>query len=83
MSEWPTIDTAPRDGTPVVLYHADWDVAHIARWDVVEGPDENGEGGFSLWHLMDETGGAMGDGFLWPDEDHMPTHWIRRPGSAK
>jgi hypothetical protein len=76
---WRSIDTAPRDGTKVVLYHPDWLECPIARWDVVEGSDERGEGGFCLWIVDDENGGSQGDGLLWPDDDGEPTLWAPLP----
>jgi hypothetical protein len=79
VSGWRPIDTAPRDGTRVVLFNPDWLVCPIARWEIVQGSDENGEGGFCLWVRDDEDGGSQGDGLLWPEDDGEPTHWTPLP----
>ena len=77
MIEIKPIETAPKDGTRIILYNKVWDSFPIASWEIVEGYDEmTGEGGFCLWFLQDETFPTSNeDGCLWPDEDVMPTHW--------
>lgn len=79
MNGWQPIETAPKDGTEIVLFTHQWDTAHIAYWDWVDGPDDDGTGGFCAWHLKQDDSGAMSDGLLWPDEDWMPTHWMPLP----
>jgi hypothetical protein len=74
LSDWRPIDTAPRDGTRIVLYLPDWPACPIARWEMIPGMD-----GDSLWVLDDETGGCHDDGMLWPDDDGEPTHWTVIP----
>ncbi|MCG8394225.1 MAG: hypothetical protein MI745_14195 [Pseudomonadales bacterium] len=80
MTKWQPIETAPKDGTLVFLYHENWNVAYLAHWGLLEGGDEDtGEGYIFAWLLQQEDGGAMGDGILWQDEDFMPTHWMPVP----
>lgn len=34
MSEWQPIETAPKDGRPIILFHPDWDVKRLSGgWD--------------------------------------------------
>jgi len=77
--EWRDISSAPKFGAVVALYHEHWPVIHKGKWDWVEGPGEDGTGGWCAWLLEAEDGGVMGDGQLWPDEDSMPTHWAPLP----
>lgn len=76
---WQPIETIPaevrRESTKIYLHSPNWPCAHKAVWDLVA----SDEGDFGAWHLEDEDGGAMGDGMLWPDEDHMPTQWSYIP----
>jgi hypothetical protein len=78
MTDWQPIESAPHD-TEIFIYHEKWPVAHKAKWTVVEGGDEDGTGAVWGWVLDDETGGVMGDGQLYADEDYFPTHWIDPP----
>lgn len=81
---WRPIEEAPKDGTEIFLFHPGWDAAQIAKWDWVEGPDEDGSGGYCLWHLRDDDAGAMGDGLLWPEEEwKMPTLWQPLPAPPR
>jgi hypothetical protein len=92
-TNWQTIDTAPKDGTPIFITHPDWAGAVKARW-----------GKHPWWEvILDETGrsviphGWVYDwgvltlgrdydhqaGFLGAAEDIengcMPTHWCWPP----
>lgn len=75
---WRPISTVPRDGRKVVLYNPDWPSCPIARWDWIEGPDEDGNG-ICMWHVEEEYGGSQQDGLLWPEDDGLPTLWMPMP----
>lgn len=79
---WRYIESAPRDGTKVILYNEIYEELPIGYWDLVEGCDENGNGGFCLWHVS-EFFSANHDGLLWPEEDILPTHWMHLPKPLK
>ncbi len=74
---WQSIETAPKDGTAVMVYKSGWGVAVLAKW--AECPDGN----FNGW-LAEDDGkfpGSLSDGFIGYEEeaDIMPTHWIAPP----
>lgn len=83
--EWRPIETAPKDGTEILIYRNGWQEAPRAKWGDHEGEADDGEiiifGG---WFLASEwqTYGCE-DGFLgWnEDADVMPTHWMPLPAS--
>ena len=77
MSEWQPIETAPRDGTPVLL----WDLwspwkelpcnVVVARWFINEK--------FTYWQLVDS---ATADEY--PGNNAIdPTHWMPLPEPPK
>ncbi len=79
---WPTIDSAPKDGTWVLIARPEWDQAVVAKWaeypgGMVEGDD--GPVAMFGWVFRDHLffAGGMEDGFLgWKeDAESMPTHW--------
>jgi Lar family restriction alleviation protein len=78
-SQWQPIETAPRDGTKVFLWHQKWGSAPVGWWDWVEGPCEDGTGGFCLWHVVEKNLPPTEDGLIWPDEMELPTHWMPMP----
>lgn len=69
------IDTAPLDGREILLINPEWDTMPKAKWDWYELPEEDGTGGFCLWHIVDEYWWYCEEGVLWPDLNVMPTHW--------
>lgn len=80
---WPTIDSAPRDGTWILIARPEWDKAVVAKWGEYPGNPVISAGGGDTWmygwvfrdpHLF---AGGEEDGFLgWQeDADAMPTHW--------
>lgn len=75
--EWQPIETAPKDGSWIVLGRHSWTVLPVARWGEVF----DGEWAFDAWLLADPTLClGVDDGVLgWADDhesDAMPTHWM-------
>ncbi len=64
MSEWKSIETAPKDGTPVLLWHKFLVMPAACFWDADEGMwsstlgrsvwSEGGDDGPSHWHEIPE-----------------------------
>lgn len=82
MSEWLTIDSAPKNGTWIVIGKAGWDAFPRAMWGEADGED----GPFFGWVFADDSvwvPNACEDGFLgWQediDDGAMPTHWMPEP----
>ena len=87
---WEPIESAPRDGTKILIFRHDWDFAPVAKW-VAHDCEGEGEGEgeigstFGGWGLDEfvSVPGAMEEGFLGWNEDiedgHMPTHWTPMP----
>ena len=73
--EWQPIETAPKDGSKVLLFREDWDQAFIGKWKYFEDGD-----GFYAWELGEYICIGISDGILGYEEDHeegiMPTHWM-------
>lgn len=86
MSEWKTIESAPKDGTEILIFKAGWEFAPVAKWGFqdCEGVDEQPAcvGG---WMMTDDATpcGACEEGFIGWNEDVeegvMPTHWQPLP----
>jgi hypothetical protein len=79
---WQPIETAPKDGTKIILYHEKWETFPIASWEWGEGPDEDGTGGWCAWHTVDDRFPGAEDGIIYPSENYMPTHWMPLPEPA-
>ena len=81
MSEWQPIDTAPKDGTKIVIWCAKYDHCPIAYW----GEQDADDGYFFGWHLagLHSPCGSCEDDFIGWIEDiedgFMPTHWTTLP----
>lgn len=79
MSEWQPIETAPKDGTWVLLYFDGWD-----RPDVYEGQPTIYAGQWSTENHWRESGDWYVD---WHDltQYHIgpPTHWMPLPDPPK
>lgn len=67
MSEWQTMDTAPKDGTTILIHNPHWadGTVHPAKWF----DDPSGLG--CDWQTID---GWWSDGC-----DDSPTHWMPLP----
>lgn len=79
MTELHPIDTAPRDSTPIVLWHEDWGIFPIGWWIAYD--DE-----VSGWAVSKGFFPNPMKGFLWPrgnDADTQPTHWMPAPELPK
>ncbi|WP_422028077.1 DUF551 domain-containing protein [Roseovarius sp.] len=84
LSGWQPIETAPKDGTPIVIGRRGWDCYPVAQYmeypgnPVLDGSEQDawmyGWGhdcmGFTYGHE---------DYWLGWDEDPMPTHWMPLP----
>jgi hypothetical protein len=84
---WREIETAPKDGTVILLWRDGWDSAPVAWGDH---DVECADGVFFGWQLKDESlclPNAVQEGFIgWnedKDADAMPTHWMPLPESPK
>lgn len=82
---WQPIETAPKDGTEILIYRHGWQEAPRARWGLQDGEDDDHKPTvFGGWFLASEwhTYGCE-DGFLGWNEDIedgvMPTHWSALP----
>lgn len=88
MTDWQPIETAPKDGTKIVIWNTLYSFCPIACWSCVgEGDDDNGY--LYGWFLESETTPVptcMG-GFIGYNEDiedgFMPTHWLHLPATGK
>lgn len=86
MMEWQPIETAPKDGTRIVLGRRDWDVFPAAYWGDIDGD----EGAFGAWLFVNDfcTGlpGETGTELGWSEDIEagwMPTHWMPLPEAPK
>ena len=79
MTEWQPIDTAPKDGTDIIVMymHIDTQIVHAAFWmDYEEGLDDPDiEGWWS--YVWSEVSRTKLDGSC------SPTHWMPLPGDPK
>ena len=77
--QWQPIETAPRDGTEILIWKATWDFAPKAKWDLVDGDD----GWFGAWVFSETLCLGESEGLLGWNEDieygSMPTHWCPLP----
>ena len=79
--QWRPIETAPNDGTRVLLWRDGWCMAPLDHW----GENQGDDGVFFGW-CWDEAvyvSGACEAGFVgWQEDidgDLMPTHWLPEP----
>lgn len=82
--DWQPIETAPKDGTEIVLYRKGWGVCPVAVWMEYTGnpicDDEGNDYWMSGWGFdTDIFLGGHEEGWLGWDDDPMPTHWMPLP----
>ena len=73
--EWQLIDTAPKDGTSILVYPATWDdvAASVAKWDT----DEFSRNPKPYWHRNDDFGRST------ISRERTTTHWMPLPEAPK
>ena len=81
---WQPIETAPKDGTRIVIGRADWDCFPVAVWmEYPQNPvvDANGNDTWMSGWGYDVACLSLGfeDYWLGWGEDPMPTHWTSLP----
>lgn len=80
MTEWRPIETAPKDGTKIVIWNKRYAFCPIAAWHNSESDDEADGWSFDDWN---SPCGSVADGFVGYNEDIeaglMPTHWMPLP----
>ncbi len=64
--DWQPIDTAPRDGSTVLAWRADWERPSFVRWAL------SARTGTGCWNDADRSDGCS-------LEEEPPTHWLRLP----
>lgn len=81
MTVWHPIETAPRDGTEIVIWNSRYDYCPIAKW--ISTDDVSG------WELRDfhSPCTSVEDSFIGWNEDiedgFMPTRWMPLPVAEK
>ena len=82
-ADWRPIETAPKDGTKILIWRDGWDYAPVAWRDAIDCD----EGSFGAWVFADHLCLGVGDGCLGWNEDiedgHMPTHWQPLPAAPR
>jgi len=81
MSEWKPIDTAPKDGTKILIWNKIYEFAPIAWWAEADTCSDPIYG----WHFDTQSSPCCSceDNFIGWQEDIedglMPTHWLHLP----
>jgi hypothetical protein len=84
MTEWKTIDSAPKDGTTIILFCPQGDGNPGSEWRVTSGEwcDEPGcDNGYGE-EVRGFTGWLSWDGGF-SEDTMMPTHWMPLPNPPK
>ncbi len=80
MDAWHPIDTAPRDGTRVLLWDDKRDIAVSGVWwyEPTMNTPNGYEPGWEGWSCDEDL-------IIWDDPDDQPTHWmpLQRPRTSK
>jgi hypothetical protein len=74
---WQPIETAPKDGTKILLW-ANGECAPLGSYQCIEGGDDDGTGFVYAWVLENTDLSSEGDGVIYA-EDRQPTHWMSLP----
>lgn len=72
MSEWLPIESAPKDGTHILLFNKLWDDPLVGWWSINYRENEE------CWNDWDGKIGRDSDVYE-PSKDHTPTHWCPLP----
>ena len=80
MTMWQTMETAPRD-REVLLWFPDGPFACPAKWELIEGGNDDGEGNQWGWIIADDLS-EQHDGVVWEDS-HQPALWTEIPPPAE
>lgn len=73
---WQPIASAPKD-REVLLWFPDGPFACPAKWECIQGGDEDGDGGSYAWIIADDLS-EQHDGVVW-SESSQPTLWTEIP----
>ena len=80
---WQPIETAPKDGTEIILYRKGWDFLPVAVWmDYPGNPVDDGEGNdfwLAGWGFETDLCYGSEEGWLGWEGDPLPTHWALPP----
>jgi len=94
-TNWQTIDTAPKDGSKILIWNKKWGMALVSIWDEhPDAKDQNGKVQDSRGRWVTKKGwkhryipwpqcpGEEGHFLGWPEDiknKKMPTHWCYPP----
>ena len=86
-TQWRDIETAPKDGTEVFIFHKGWEQSPVAKWGDYPGNpvvnQRNEDCDMEGWIFHEWFTPGNEDGFLGWDDDEMPTHWMPLPEAPK
>lgn len=80
MTQWQPIETAPKDGTKIVIWNKRYDFCPIANWYKAKSDDDTDGWELESWK---SPCCSCADGFIGWKEDiedgFMPSHWMPLP----